>query len=486
MLLRRISFCLLLLVLPGCALFDSVPHRPEDITPTELSYLPAKPIEWQLENGLRVMFLEDRELPMVSGTLYLLGGSVFDPKDRAGLASATGAQMREGGVPGLSPQQLDAELDATGAAIESSFGEEYGTVSFSCLNDDLSRVFELFTSVVRRPSFASERFQLWQRLAEEGIRRRMDSPDVMAQMSFERILYGANSGWRDRSTMSSVAALRIEDMKEFHQRYVVPHNAILALSGNLSAAEARSLVEKSFVDWDGPKTRLKFPDVHRVIKPGVYVLERDFEQANIVMGHFAPNRYEGSFPARAVFNRIFGLGGFQSVLMNEVRTKRGLAYSVYGGLFPGRSIGVMQIGLGTRNEEVVNAIEAIVEEVRKLKQEPVSPESLENAALAEKGSFVFNFKDPGAIVARRALLSLLDYPEDFDATYLGTVSALNPRTLHKETRKELRPEEMAIVVVGRVSAAELARHFSEKTPVYSLEFTEQALVGKIVHPEAGD
>ncbi|MDD2941855.1 MAG: pitrilysin family protein [bacterium] len=486
MLLRRVSFCLLLLIFPGCSLFDSVPQRPEGISSRDLSFKPAQPVEWHLQNGLRVMFLEDRELPMVSGTLYFLGGSVFDPKDRAGLASATGAQMRGGGVPGLLPQQLDAELDATGAAIESSFGEEYGTVSFSCLGDDLSRVFELFSSVVRNPSFNAERFKLWQKLAEEGIRRRADSPDVMAQMAFERILYGSNSGWRDRSTVVSVSAITLEDMKEFHRQYVVPHNAILALSGNISAAEARAMVEKFFVDWDGPRTKLKFPEVHRVIKPGIYVLERDFEQANVVMGHFGPGRYEGSFPARAVFNRIFGLGGFQSVLMNEVRTKRGLAYSVYGGLFPGRSIGVMQIGLGTRNEEVVNAIESIVEVVGGLKKEPVSAESLEDAALAEKGSFVFNFKDPGAIVARRALLSLLDYPKDFDATYLDTVSALNPRSLHKETNKELRPGEMAIVVVGRVSAAELARKFSERTPVYHLEFTEQALVGKIVHPEAGD
>ena len=205
----------LIAMLAGCS---GIANSPEKLGFGDISFSIPQAEEWQLPNGLKVYYYFNDELPQMRGRLYLPGGSLFNDSGITGLAAATGSQMREGGVPGLLPDQLDKRLDDLAASIESAFGDEYGTVSFFSLSEDFDEVFSLFGQVVREPVFNAQRLGLWKMLAAERIRRRRDKPKTMAAMAFADLVYGDESAYSKTTTFESVRFIGVSRISELQLR----------------------------------------------------------------------------------------------------------------------------------------------------------------------------------------------------------------------------------------------------------------------------
>jgi zinc protease len=226
-----------ILVLITISLFSacaSIPSRPDALGNDPLEFSPRKVESWELANGLKVFYLFDDELPHVKGTLYFPGGSLYEPQNLAGLASATGAQMRDGAIQGVSPEQFDKQLADLAATIETSFSDEFGSASFYGLSEDFEKVIKLFSQIVLKPGFNDNRLALWKKIARESIRRRRDDPSAMAGMAFNNLLYGTGSPFSNQPDFSSVDRISREDMVKFHQTFLRPDRAILAVSGNIT------------------------------------------------------------------------------------------------------------------------------------------------------------------------------------------------------------------------------------------------------------
>ena len=159
----------------GCRRSGSAGNAILDSIPDPVSFEPLAPETWQLHNGLKVLFIEDREVPLVRGTLYLRGGSLWEKQP--GVVDAMGAQLRQGGAGDLSADQIDRELEKSAAGIGSDFSAENGTISFSCLSADLERIFKIFSDVVLKPRFEESRLLLWKGQTIEAIKRRRDDPE---------------------------------------------------------------------------------------------------------------------------------------------------------------------------------------------------------------------------------------------------------------------------------------------------------------------
>lgn len=473
--LAALAFC----ALSSCSyalLEHRLPQHPEEIRQETVQFSAPAVEEWVLPNGLGVVFLRDDEVPLVHGALYVRGGSLFEPEDLRGLAALSGSQIREGAPRGMSPEAFDLLLDSLGASISSSFSSEYGAIRFSSLSADFDQVFKLFCRLVREPGFDETRFSLAKKLSAESIERRKDDPTTMASIAFSRVLYAEGSPYTGVMTKESLGRIERQQLIDFHQRFVRPQGALLVLSGALAKEHLQQSIEQCFASWksEGVSSTLSFPPVRYQHGRRIYVLERDFEQATVLIGHAGPPRLNSDLYAIDLFNLLFGSGSFESLLFQEIRSKLGLAYMVSGGLYsgPGPEAGVFRIYLGTENARVSEAIKAIEESLQQVRKEAPTSEEIASGKSGIERSFPFNFASATQITERKASLKLLGYPDNFDATYLQRIEKLGGSELLQVTKRWLHPEDLVIVIVGKVSAEAIEQEFGVQADVFRLSFDD--------------
>ena len=219
------------------------------------------PTRTVLPNGMVVLVMESRELPLVSVTARIRTGSLLEPADKTGLASLTGSVWRAGGTEALTPDQLDTFLENRAASVETGIGDDSGTASMSVLKEDFREVLQVFADVLRRPRFDAARLQVAKRGVEAGIARQNDDAGSIASREFRKLIYGAESPFARSVTYDSLAAISREDLQAWHARYLHPNRLILAVKGDISSADAVAALTDVFGDWPaGDTTPVTFPE----------------------------------------------------------------------------------------------------------------------------------------------------------------------------------------------------------------------------------
>jgi zinc protease len=448
--MRRVVVALVFGILATGCTHSARSISPASLTPADevAQFSPPEPARWRLSNGLEVIFLRDNELPLVKGRLMLRGGALWAGRYPLGTTSAMGEGMRTGGAGSLSADALDRELEKLAAGISSSFSAEFGGVSFSCLDNDTERVFELFADVVMRPRFDGDRLTLWKGQALEGIRRRVEDPSTVASIAFTQLVYG-DSPYGRVSRSTDISAIQRAHLVELHRYLVRPDGAILVITGKIDQAKAEQLTERYFGSWAPRGEPLPpAPAIDHTPKPGIYFIGLPFAQASVKFGHLGLPRFTPDYPAIDVFNEVFGSGGFGSRLMKRVRTELGLSYGIYGGIAPGRVRGTNYVFVQTKADSTGSAINESIRELEKLQQEQPSADEVAEKKLAISNSYVFNFGSQDEIAGRLASHELLEYPKDYDKTYLGKIQAVGPAEVQTVAASRWHPAELVVVVVG--------------------------------------
>ncbi|MFO7903234.1 MAG: insulinase family protein [Pirellulaceae bacterium] len=210
-----------------------------------------------------------------------------------------------------------------------------------------------------------------------------------------------------------------------------------------------SLLEKNFDGWE--KMEEPVPEVAPIdpeIDPRVVYIHRDLEQTTIRMGHYGYNRLSPDrFPIE-ILNFIYGYGSFTSRLMSQIRSDRGLAYSVWGMVGRGTDLGLFTAAAQTKPESTIEAIEAMKEITREMREEMVTPDEIQGAIDTMTNQFVFLYDSPWKITNQTVDLKYYGYPDDFLETYIEKLQAVTAEDVLAAARKYLRPDEMVIVVVG--------------------------------------
>jgi predicted Zn-dependent peptidase len=467
----------------GCSLGNVSTERGALSRADEVAqFKPIQPEEWRLENGLRVVYLKDDELPLVKGRLFIRGGSLWGPDSPVGAMSAMGDQMRQGGAGSRSADVLDQELEELAATVSSSFSTEFGGVSFSSLASDLDKVFPIFADVALRPRFEGDRLALWKGQSLESIRRRKEDPSTVASIAFTQLLYG-DSPYGRVSVDRDIQSISRDLLVSLHQKFVKPDGGLLVVTGRIERAAVEKLVQENFGGWRARGELLPpAPPVSHEPKPGIYFIELPFSQAAVQMGHLGVPRLTPDYPAIEMFNEVFGTSGFGSRLMQRVRTELGLTYGVYGGISPAVVKGVNYVFLQTKADSVAPAIQESIGVLANMQSAPPREEEMEEKRTAIQNSFVLNFDSIDDIAVRNARLKLLDYPGDYDQTYLAKVGEVTPASVQEVAQNRWDPKKFVIVVVGNETAYQrLERALADKNnplsplALYKLRF-ESAIV----------
>lgn len=488
------------LALGGCA--RRLLPVPTDI-PVAKYETTVVPQQIKFNNGLNVFVAENRELPIVSGTLTIRGGSLLDR--RRGLTPAMADQMREGGAGELTGAELDTELQRLSAGINSGAGQESISVSFSCLAADLDRVFKLFSDVVLRPNFEESRLSLWRAQALEGIRRRTDEPWTVAGIAFQQLVFG-NTPYGAVTTSQDVRAITRTELIKLHRAAITPSGTFLSISGAVDSKRVVELLVEDFDEWqigsEVNSSQAQISQAHsRAIKsavasappalrrdttlpklefkprPGIYFIELPLTQASVVIGQQGVARLTPDFAAIDIFNQVFGSGFFGSRLMKSVRTDQGLVYGISGGISSGPVLGRATIGFQTKTESVNAAIEAALGELLKMRSNLVSQRELREAQSSISNAFVFKFDSADEVAQRYSTLAFLNYPADYDSTYLTKIQAVTPQEVKNVALNRWDVNKLVVLVVGNKSIWEKLSELSNfeplsRLPIKKLTFDE--------------
>ena len=425
---------------------------PRTMTFKPVEFSPPEPERVVLDNGMVLYLLEDHELPLVSITATMRTGSWLDPIDKIGLAGMTGAVMRTGGGGGLSAEQVDAELEQFAADVSIGIGRQSGSASLDVLSKDVNRGLEIFAGLIRTPAFDPARVELVKLQAIEGIRRRQDNPGSIVGREFAKMLYGAAHPSARESSLDSVTRITRDDLVTFHHNTIHPNGMSLGVTGDFKRDEMVASLRKVFGNWEkGTVPELRIGDVPEaeLSRPVVRFVGKETSQTHLRVGHLSIKENDPDYVALAIANDILGGSSFRSRLFNDVRTKRGLAYSVGSRLNTGmHDQGVWLMRAETKLTSTQEVIERFVANIERIRAEPVTDAELAEAKEAYVNSFVFSFASPSAIVSRLIELEYDGLPKDFLQQLRTKVVQLTKAEVLAAAKKHLRPDRLKIVAVG--------------------------------------
>jgi len=447
---------LLLLVLAAAATFAIVPQAPAQATswqqvpiPPLPAFKPQQPKRIQLSNGMVIFLQEDHELPLIDGTARIRGGSVNEPANKAGLMDIYGEVWRTGGTKTQTGDQLDDFLEVRAAKVETGSSSDSTSINFSCLKGDLDDVFKAFVDVLQNPEFRAEKIDLAQKEEGDGISRRNDQVGEIAQRESVKLAYGPDNPYARVPEYATVAAITRQDLIDWHHKYVHPNNIILGISGDFDSAAMEARLRKAFDAWpkgpDVPKNDIKYNPA----KPGYYLIPKDdVNQSTIHMVALGTTRDNPDYYAISVFNEAFG-GGFSSRLFNDIRTKRGLAYSVGGGI--GTNFGhpgILQVAMGTKSASTIEAIQASGENIDNLTKQPITDDEIQRAKDAILNAFIFRLDSPDKILGERMTYEYYGYPPDWLDKYQAEIKKVTATDANRVAAKYLHKDQLAVLVVG--------------------------------------
>lgn len=406
-----------------------------------------------LSNGLVIHMLPDRDLPIVDVAFIARGGTLSDPEDKAGLALLAMHAMRTGGTAALGPDDVDERLETLPAEIHLGADDDSLTGSVSCLKDRFPEALSIFAGMLRQARFDADRLESERGRVLEGIRRRWDDPGSISHLLFARLVYGEDSPWARLPTAETIGRIQRDDLVEFQRAFLRPGNMALAVSGDFEPKEMRRLLEKTFGDWRGGKAELApVPKVKERPIAGVYLVERPLTQSSIAVGHLGVGRFDpDKFPLYVV-NEVLGEGGFTSRLMKEVRSTRGLAYSVSGGVGSDTDRGLFEVRCRTRADATVQAIEAIRDVIRGFRDQGPTDAETQEAKDAQTNSFVFTVDGLDEYMQQVLYYEHYGYPADYLRTWRDKLAAVTRADAARAAKAHLAPDGMVVLVVGNPKA----------------------------------
>ncbi|HWZ81050.1 MAG TPA: pitrilysin family protein [Terriglobales bacterium] len=432
---------------------------------------PPQPKRIVLPNGMVVFLQEDHELPLVDGIARIRGGARAVPADKTGLMDIYGEVWRTGGTKSQTGDQLDDYLEQRAARVETGGGMDSTTISWSCLKGDLDDVFKVFVDLLQNPEFRADKIEIAQKGMYDAISRRNDEPEGIAGREAAKLVYGSDSPLARSPEYATVAAVKRQDLVDVHHNYVHPNNIILGVVGDFDSGAMETRLRQAFAAWPkGPA--VKDTDIKITsAPPGNYLVAKtDVNQSNIYVVGLGTTRRNPDYYAISVFNEAFG-GGFSSRLFSDIRTTKGLAYAVGGGIGTGWDRpGMLRMVMSTKSQSTIESIQALDEELSDLPaKRPINDEEIKRAKDAILNSFIFRFDSPEKVLQEKMAYEFYGYPLDFLEQYQTAIQKVTKEDVARVAAKYIHRDQMSVLVVG--NDTEFDKGLSTLGPVKKIDIT---------------
>ena len=449
--LNRIAACTAALVLiVSATTVAQVPNRsgpPELGPPPSLELPPLQ--ELTLSNGLRVMLMEKHNVPLVQLNVLVMVGSAYDSRDKVGLASLT-ADMMDEGAGGRDALELADAIEFLGASIRTSAGSHTSRIALHTPLAKFDDALPLVADILLRPLFPEDELERKRISRLTSLLQGHDEPNAVAAVLFNEALYGDRHpyGYSPLSNESSIRSYSVSDLRDFHDTYFRPNNAVLIVVGDITASDVMPKLESAFGEWQpGEIPTPSWPGVDQVDRREVLLVDKPGAPQSVIrVGRIGVDRSTDDYYALQVMNTILG-GAFTSRLNQNLREDKGYTYGAYSSFsfrkMAGPFMASAQVGSDATDE-------SLTEFMRELNGmlEPVPEEELSRAKNYLALRYPSGFESVARIASNLEQLAVYDLPPEYFNNYVERVLAVTQEDVLRVARHYIDPERIKIIVVG--------------------------------------
>ncbi|MEQ8524866.1 pitrilysin family protein [Gracilimonas sp.] len=447
--MKRISLLCLALMLTSSALYAQKKY--DKIKYPELNSFQVPEVEtYTADNGITYYLLEDTELPLIELRVNIKAGGVLVPADKEGLASITGTVIRSGGTESISADSLNVLLENKAASIETGIGFTSGSAWMNVLKEDFEGMLPIFIDLLTNPAFPDDKIELAKTQTKSSISRRNDNSQSVGVREFQKLIYGPESVYARTTEYETINNITREDIINFHKNHFVAENMMVGVVGDFDASEMKQKLEEAFSNIpSGEETSLDFPAVNYEPQSTInFANKSDVNQSFILMGHLGGMRENPDYPQIQVMNRVLS-GGFSGRLMQVIRTEMGLAYSAFGqysmnSFYPG----FFFAGVSTKSSTTAEAIAAVIEQIERLQNEPITQKELQDTKDQILNSSVFEYDSYEEVLSQQMSYDYQGLPSNAFDAYIEGVKNTTIEDVQRVAKEYLNPDYLQIMVVG--------------------------------------
>jgi len=434
---------------------SSVP-APQETPPPPSAPRPVnlpKPVEQTLRNGLRVIVIENHETPLVAAQLMIKNGGEVDPPDLSGVADMTASLLTKGTKTRTAPQ-IAREVESLGGQLNSSAGWDASRATVNVIASKTPQAMAILADVVRNPVFKDEEIDRLRQQYQDNLSVGMNNPGQLASWVAARVVFGSAAyGHPISGTPESLARIKRDDIIAIHQKYYRPDNAILVIGGDIKAADAFQIAERTFGDWAKPSTPTPAPQSSAATENPATGAQRvvvvdmpGAGQAAVLFARRGIARTDPEYYTGIVANSV--LTGYSGRLNEEIRIKRGLSYGAGSSLQVRREAGPFIASAQTKNQTGADVASLLVTELTRLSNEPVAETELTPRKATLIGGFGRSLETTEGLVGQIASLALYGLKLDEINGYITSVQAVTAPQVQKFAGARLGVKDADIVIVG--------------------------------------
>ncbi|MBO6525353.1 MAG: insulinase family protein [Balneolaceae bacterium] len=425
----------------------------DEITYPELNeFEKANVEEFTLDNGITFYLVEDKELPLIRVSVTVRTGSLLEPSSKTGLASLTGQVMREGGSVNYPADELNLLLENNAAFMSTFIGFGSGGASMNLLKEDFDELLPVFVDLIQNPAFPEDKIDLAKTQAKSNISRRNDGQQGIAVREFRKLIYGKDIPYTTQAEYATIDAITKEDMIDFHKQAFVGNNMMIGVIGDFDTRDMKRKLEEDFGSLNaGSETTLLYPDIDYDFPSTVNLIDKpDVNQSFVFAGHIGGLRENPDYAALQLMNEVLSGSGIGSGrLFQTVRSDLGLAYSVFGEYSSNINYpGFFYVGVMTQSSTTAEAIDAMLAELRKLQNESVPEEELNEAKDRFLNSLVFRYDSKNKILSERINNEYNGLPQDYFDQYVEQLKQVTSEDIKHVANEYIKPDKVQILVVG--------------------------------------
>jgi zinc protease len=412
---------------------------------------------WQTANGARVLFVAAPELPMVDVRVVFDAGSARDG-GKPGLASLTTSMLSEG-ARDWDADTIALRMENVGATLSASADRDMAAVSIRSLTRQpaLDTAVDTLAGVLADPSFEQDDLERLRQNTLIALRQDQESPRTVAQKALFRAVFGDHPYASDPTgTEESVRTLTREDLVAFHRALFTGSNALVAIVGDLDRTAAEAIAERVVGTLRAGGRPLPLPEVTELAAGALERIVFPSTQTTVLAGQPGMRRGDPDYFALYLGNHILGGSGLVSLLMEEVREKRGLSYSTYSYFLPLAQPGPFLMGLQTRNDQADQAREVMIDTLKRFVAEGPSEKELTAAKRNVTGGFPLRIAENSEIVAYLAVIGFYGLPLDYLDRFIERIESVDAAQIRDAFARRVHPDRLAVVTVGGDGAPQVS------------------------------
>ncbi len=411
---------------------------------------------WQSVGGAKVLFVEDHDIPMLDVAVSVPAGSSFDSAEKSGLASLTHGLLDLGST-GLSEDAIATGMADIGAQLGGSLDQDRASLSLRTLSSAVEReqALNIMARVLQHPVFAESILAREKARVIAALKEAETQPESIASRAFDKDVYLEHPyARRVTGEIASVEKLSVKDLHDFYRAHYAAGRAVVAIMGDVTRTQAEAIARQLTAELPASGVQPELPAMTMQIPASERRIAHPASQSHILIGAPGMSRSDPDYFPLYVGNYILGGGGFVSRLMNEVREKRGLAYSVYSYFMPLRQPGAFQIGLQTRKEQADEALKLVRDTLAEFIAKGPTAKELTAARQNIVGGFPLRIDSNRKILDYLSIIGFYDLPLSYLDDFTGRVERVTVAQIRDAFSRHIHPAYMATVIVGAPEGVE--------------------------------